>query len=181
LRDKVRDEAEGVVSGMRESGLRTVLLTGDREPPAKAVASHVGVDEVRASLLPEEKQAYIRERQAEGSRIVFVGDGTNDGPALAEAHVGVSLASRRNTVALETADAVLMEKGLSNLPFLLRLGKKTRSTINQNLLFFGLAFNAAMLALSATGVLTPILGALAHNAGSVMVVLNSARLLRARV
>ncbi|MHC5038766.1 MAG: heavy metal translocating P-type ATPase [Planctomycetota bacterium] len=178
LQDKVRDEAGDVVDWCRKDGLETVLLTGDQEAPAKAVASRVGLETFRASLMPGDKQDYIRERQVKGKRIAYVGDGTNDGPALAEAHLGVSLASRRDTVALETADAVLMEGGLRPLPFLLLLGRRTRRTINQNLLLFGLAFNAAMLALSATGILTPILGALAHNAGSVLVVLNSARLLR---
>ncbi|MHC4777261.1 MAG: heavy metal translocating P-type ATPase [Planctomycetota bacterium] len=141
LKDKLREEAPEVVAWMKGNGLDTVLLTGDREAPASAVGNSVGITDVRPSLLPEEKQAFIRELQGEGKRVVYVGDGTNDGPALAEAHVGVSLASRRNTVALETADAVFMEQGIRNLPFLLRLGRRTRSTINQNLVLFGLIFN----------------------------------------
>ena len=106
-----------------------------------------------------------------------MGDGANDGPALSVATVGVSLGSRHDTVALETAAVVLMRNSLSVLPFLFRLSRATTRTINQNLLLFGLVFNAAMLALSSVGILTPILGALAHNVGSVSVVINSARLL----
>jgi Zn2+/Cd2+-exporting ATPase len=112
--------------------------------------------------------------------VCYVGDGTNDGPALTVASVGVSIGSRRDTVALETADAVLMRGDLAGLPFLLRLGQATARTINVNLIAFGLMFNAAMLVLSASGVLTPVLGAIGHNLGSVAVVLNSARLLKFR-
>ena len=97
--------------------------------------------------------------------------------ALSTATVGVSLGSRHNTVALETAAVVLMRNGLAALPFLFRLARATTRTINQNLVLFGLLFNATMLVLSSRGILTPILGALAHNVGSVAVVLNSARLL----
>ncbi len=180
LRDRVRPEAAAVVRNLRELGLTTRMLTGDHEAPARAAAKAAGVEAVLSSMLPGQKQAAIREIQQGGRRVAYVGDGANDGPALAEAMVGVSLASRRNNVALETAHVVLMSGGLGRLPFLITLGRRTRRTICQNLLFFGLAFNAAMLALSALGVLTPVLGALAHNAGSVLVVLNSARLLRAR-
>jgi len=175
--DKLREEAPGVVTWVKDRGLKTVVLTGDQELPACMVAEAVGANDTRSSLMPGDKQSYIRNIQSNGQRVAYLGDGTNDGPALAEAHIGISLASRRNNVALETADAVLMSGGLERLPFLLKLGRITGRTINQNLLFFGLTFNAAMLALSTSGFLTPIGGALAHNAGSVLVVLNSARLL----
>ncbi len=178
IRDRIRPEAPSVIAEIRAMGMRVRLLTGDHAEPARAAAAAAGVDEVRASMLPGDKQIAVRESAGLGRRVAFVGDGANDGPALAEAHVGVSLASRRNNVALETADAVLMDGGLGRLPFLFEIGRRTRRTIMQNLLFFGLAFNAAMISLSALGVLSPVLGALAHNAGSVLVVLNSARLLR---
>jgi P-type E1-E2 ATPase len=180
LRDRVREEAGAVAGWARGAGIRTLLLTGDQEAPARAVASAVGVGETRAALLPADKLTAIRGLQEEGRTVAYIGDGTNDGPALAQAQLGVSLSSRCNTVALETAHAVLMEGGLSRLPFLIELGRRTVRTIYQNILVFGLALNAVMLTLSTLGYLTPVLAALAHNAGSVAVVLNSARLLGRR-
>jgi P-type E1-E2 ATPase len=178
LQDKVREESASVVAWADNQGMHTVLLSGDQEPPSRSVGEILKIRETRAALMPGDKQSYIKDKQEEGCKVAYAGDGTNDGPALAVAHLGISLASRRNNVALETADAVLMHQGLTHLPFLLELGRATGKVINQNLIFFGLAFNATMLVLSASGFLTPILGALAHNAGSVLVVLNSARLLR---
>jgi Cd2+/Zn2+-exporting ATPase len=179
--DEIRSEAANVVAELRTAGYRDIyMLSGD----AKVVASRVGKDlgipseQILAELLPEQKYDHLESLDKNGHRVCYVGDGTNDGPALARATVGVSIASRENTVALETADVVLMQNGLSALPFLLRLSKATTRTINQNLFLFGFLFNATMLALSGTGVLTPILGAVGHNIGSVAVVLNSARLLR---
>lgn len=173
--------ADGVVEQLRRDGFgRLLVLTGDLPPVAARVAEALGIAsaDVRAGQLPEQKYEALRELEVGGQRVCYVGDGTNDGPALAVASVGVSIGSRENTVALETADAVLMRGGLAQLPLLLQLGRRTARTINQNLILFGLLLNATLLTLSAAGVLTPILGALAHNAGSVAVVLNSARLLR---
>jgi Zn2+/Cd2+-exporting ATPase len=179
--DQLRSEAAGTLADLRNSGYGDIyMLTGD----ARTVAHRIGetldipTQNILAELLPEQKFERLEQFEEGGRRVCYVGDGTNDGPALARATVGVSIAARENTVALESADVVLMRDGLTALPFLLRLGKKTTRTINQNLLFFGLLFNAMMLVLSGTGVLTPILGAVGHNIGSVAVVLNSARLLR---
>ncbi|MFH1999838.1 MAG: cation-translocating P-type ATPase [Planctomycetota bacterium] len=181
LQDKVREESAGVVAWADNKGMHTVLLSGDQEQPSRSVGEALKFREIRAALMPGDKQRYIKNKQEEGYKVAYVGDGTNDGPALAVAHLGISLASRRNNVALETADVVLMHQGLTHLPFLMELGRATGKVINQNLILFGLAFNATMLVLSASGFLTPILGALAHNAGSVFVVLNSARLLRKKI
>jgi Zn2+/Cd2+-exporting ATPase len=180
IEDEARPEAGAVIRQLRSEGLRDIqMLTGDARTVALAVAERVGVEpeRVHAELLPEQKYERVRELERQGRRVCYVGDGTNDGPALSVATVGVSLGSRHSTVALETAAVVLMGNGLSRLPFLFRLCRATTRTINQNLFVFGLAFNAGMLALSSVGILTPILGALAHNVGSVAVVLNSARLL----
>jgi Zn2+/Cd2+-exporting ATPase len=181
LQDKLRDESGHVIAWANRSGMHTALLSGDQETPCRLVAETLMIRETKAAMMPGDKQSYIRRKKEEGLQVAYVGDGANDGPALAVADIGISLASRRNNVALETADAVLMHGGLTSLPFLFKLGRATGRVINQNLLLFGLAFNASMIALSATGFLTPILGALAHNAGSVLVVLNSARLLRKRI
>jgi len=183
LEDAVRPETSHTLRRLGEAGYgEIVVLTGDHPDAAHRVADELSIprDRVLAEMLPEDKYEYIRAREREGRRVCYVGDGTNDGPALAAATVGVSIGSRENTVALETADIVLMKDGLAPLPLLMRLAKRTRRTINENILAFGLAYNALMLILSAGGALTPILGALGHNIGSVAVVLNSARLLRFR-
>jgi len=180
IEDELRVESQVVIEQLRNEGIgRVEMLTGDSRRVALAVAERVGlsVEEVSAELLPEQKYARVEAIETAGHRLCYVGDGTNDGPALSMATVGVSLGSRHNTVALETASVVLMRNGLAALPFLFRLAKATTRTINQNLILFGLIFNATMLVLSSGGVLTPVLGALAHNLGSIAVVLNSARLL----
>ncbi len=183
LRDELRPEAHSAIEEVVALGLEPPLvLTGDLDSVAGRLTEDLGIpgERILAGLLPEDKYARLRDLEASGERVCYVGDGTNDGPALAVSSVGVSIGSRRDTVALETADAVLMRGDLTGLPFLLRLGQATARTINVNLFAFGLVFNVAMLMLSASGVLTPILGALGHNLGSVAVVLNSARLLRFR-
>jgi len=178
---EIRREAAGMLTQLRAAGYNDVrILTGDTRDASLHVGEQLAVPHrsIQAELLPEDKYRLIRGMGREGRHVCYVGDGTNDGPALAVAAVGVSIASRENTVALETADVVLMSDGLSALPFLMQLGKATTRTINQNLLCFGLAFNGTMLCLSGFGLLTPILAAAGHNLGSVAVVLNSARLLR---
>jgi Cd2+/Zn2+-exporting ATPase len=180
IEDEVRPEAREVIGELRAEGLREIrILSGDARPVALAVAAAVGVDpaDVFAELLPQQKYECVQDLERKYGRLCYVGDGANDGPALSVATVGVSLGSRHDTVALETAAVVLMRNSLSVLPFLFRLSRATTRTINQNLVLFGLVFNAAMLALSSAGILTPILGALAHNVGSVSVVINSARLM----
>ena len=179
--DEVRSEAADTLAELRQAGFGEIyMLTGDAKAVAHRVGESLGIppDRIFAELLPEQKYERLETFGKSGRRVCYVGDGTNDGPALAVASVGVSIASRENTVALETADVILMQDGLAALPFLLQLGKVTTRTINQNLLLFGLVFNATMLALSGLGILTPIMGAIGHNIGSVAVVLNSARLLR---
>lgn len=180
VEDEIRPETSETLERLRADGYGELhMLTGDADSVAHSVARRLRLPEtcVAAELLPDDKYRHIDALQKQGRCVCYVGDGTNDGPALAVASVGMSIGSRENTVALETAQVVLMSGGLGPLPFLLRLAKRTRRTINQNILIFGLAFNAVMLGLSATGVLTPILGAIGHNVGSVAVVLNSARLL----
>ncbi len=182
--DELRSEAADTLANLRKAGYDDIyMLTGDSRLVAHRVGDTLGIPSHRvlAELLPEQKYERLEMMEKEGRYVCFVGDGTNDGPALARAAVGVSIASRENTVALETADVVLMQDGIAALPFLLRLSKAASRTINQNLLLFGLLFNATMLALSGVGVLTPIMGAIGHNIGSVAVVLNSARLLRLQV
>jgi Zn2+/Cd2+-exporting ATPase len=183
VEDEIRPEASRIFADLHASGYDDLrMLTGDGKTAACRVAQKLGIppQQVLADLLPEQKYKCIESWEQRGRRVCYVGDGTNDGPALAVASVGVSIASRENTVALENAHVVLMRDGLAGLPFLLRLSKATTQTIHQNIILFGLLFNAAMLCLSTLGLLSPILGAVGHNLGSVAVVLNSAKLLRYR-
>jgi Cd2+/Zn2+-exporting ATPase len=183
IEDEIRPEALPTLANLRGAGYRDIyMLTGDAETSARRVGEDLEISphQVRAQLLPDDKYRFIESMERRGRRVCYVGDGTNDGPALAVASVGVSIGSRENNVALETANVVLMRDGLAPFPFLFELSKATTRTINQNLILFGLLVNAAMLLLSGLGFLTPILGAAGHNAGSVAVVLNSARLLRFR-
>ncbi len=181
LEDEIRPGTGAVLKGLAESGFCDwVVLTGDHQTVAHRVAEQLNIPQAQVfpHLLPKDKYAHVQALEAAGKRVCYIGDGANDGPALAAASVGVSIGARENTVALETADIVLMKNGLEALPFLLRLSKATRRTIHQNIFLFGLVYNALMLICSAGGLLTPILGAFGHNVGSIAVVLNSARLLR---
>jgi Cd2+/Zn2+-exporting ATPase len=181
IEDGLRPESPGIIKRLRTIGIGVGMLTGDAKGVASVVARRCGIPAtaVNAELLPAQKQAFLRTCQDGGKRVCFVGDGTNDAPALASADIGVSIGSRKDTVALETAHVVLMRDGLEYLPHVLGLGRHTKRTISVNL-FIAIAFSIAMFVLAGTGVLTPILGAIAHNAGSIIVILNSARLIRFR-
>lgn len=179
--DELRSETASTLASLRQHGYSDIyMLTGDSKAVASRVGEKLGIPphQILAELLPEQKYEYLETLERNGRRVCYVGDGTNDGPALARATVGVSIAARENTIALETADVLLMQDSLDSLPLLLSLSKATVRTINQNIFLFGLLLNAAMLALSGVGVLTPVIGAIGHNVGSVAVVMNSARLLR---
>lgn len=178
LQDQLRPESAAVVDLLRREGIGTVvMLTGDHEDVARRVAAEAGIpeDAVYAGLLPEQKQEFVEALQNDGRGVCFVGDGTNDGPALARADVGVGIGSREDTVALETSHVVLMHGGLAALPGFIRLGKRTARTISANVLF-ALLFSFAMMALAAFGLLSPAGGAIAHQAGTLAVLANSAGL-----
>jgi heavy metal translocating P-type ATPase len=178
FRDQPRAEARDALAEMRELGVdRLVLLTGDREGIARQVGEALAVDEVVAEVLPARKLEVVREEQARGRSVMMVGDGVNDAPALAGADVGVAIGAEVNEVALGGADVALLGADLGRLPRLLRLADLTRRVIGQNVwLAFG--FAALLIALSASGVLAPLSGALAQSAAVVAVVANSARILR---
>jgi Cd2+/Zn2+-exporting ATPase len=135
----------------------------------------VGLTDAWAELKPEDKLRMIEDFQVKGEVVVYVGDGINDAPALARANVGIAMGEVGTDVALETADIVLMHDDISKLPFLVQLSRRTLKTIKWNIAF-GLIFNAVAVLASGGGVLTPIMGALVHNIGSVLVVLSSASL-----
>ncbi|MEA2586011.1 MAG: Zn2+/Cd2+-exporting ATPase, partial [Thermomicrobiales bacterium] len=175
--DVVRPGAAEAMRALKRLGIaRTVMLTGDNRRVADAIAAQVGIDEVEAELLPEEKLATIRRLMAHGP-VAMVGDGVNDAPALATATLGVAMGAAGTDVALETADVVLMADDLTKLPYAIALSRRTRRTIVQNLTF-SLAVIAVLVA-SALSIGIPLpLGVVGHEGSTIVVVLNGLRLLR---
>ena len=174
--DQVRPTAGPAVKAFRALGLKHLaMLSGDHAASAQRTAGQIGLEEVHAGLKPEDKLVIIRREQAQGRPVMYVGDGINDAPALAAADVGVAMGAAGTEVALETADVALIHDDVSQLPFLIKLGRRTIWIIKANIAF-GLAFNAAAVVASGSGLLTPIAAAITHNIGSVLVVLASASL-----
>lgn len=168
--DKVRPEAKEAVEALRGLGFQFGLLSGDHEAVARAVAEEVGIEEVKAPLLPSEKVEAVLASQAFGA-VAMVGDGINDAPALAAASVGIAMGSGTD-LAKETADVSIVGGDLRKIPWLIRLARATRRTIRGNL-FWAFFYNALGLTLAALGALTPILAALAMVISSLFVILNS--------
>ena len=177
LADAVRAGAAGAVAGMESLGVRPVLLTGDAQAAARAVADEVGIREVEAGCLPENKLAYVERTEAAGKKVAMVGDGVNDAPALARSFVGVAVGGAASDIAMEAADIAVVGGGVEGLPHLLALSQKTMRRIRANLTF-SMTLNFIAIALAIAAVLDPVTGALVHNCGSVFVVVNSALLLR---
>lgn len=173
--DTIRPGASEAVEHLHALGIeRVVMLTGDRPQEAQRLAGAVGIDAWRARLLPEQKVAWIRGARDEGKRVAMAGDGVNDAPALAAADLGIVMGGTGTAVAAETADIALMRGDIGQLPTAIAVSQMTLRGIKQNLLF-ALVWNLAGIALAATGLLGPIAAALAHNLGSVAVVVNAAR------
>ena len=175
LADTPRPEAKDALAELAEAGVATCLLTGDHAATAAAVAHALGVTEVKAELLPEQKAAAIEELQRDGRLACMVGDGVNDAVALKTAHVGIAMGGAGSDIAVEAADIALVGDDLSKLAYLKRLATACVNIVKLNITV-SMCINAVAIALSALGVLTPVTGALVHNAGSVLVVLNAALL-----
>lgn len=177
--DTVRPEVAAALKQLKRLGVRRLLLlTGDHERVAAAIAGELGI-EFRAGLLPEDKIAAIRELQAQGAVVMMVGDGVNDGPALAQADVGVAMGATGTGVALEAADVALMRDDWAMVPEAIRLGRRAAGTIRQNL-GFAAAYNAVGISLAFLGLLPPVWAAAAQSVPDVAIMLNSARLARVR-
>ena len=176
--DVIRPEAAAAVAAIRRMGMRTVLLTGDWTSIAKEVGARLGVDEVLAELLPEQKLGKVRELQAAGKRVAMVGDGINDAPALAQADVGIAMGSGTD-VARESADVVLLGNDLLKLVETLRIARRCRGIIWQN--FAGtLVVDGLGILLAAFSFLNPLLAALIHVSSELLFIMNSTRLLPSR-
>ena len=178
LADEPRPEASAAILMLKRCGIQSiVILTGDNEHTARAVAKHLGVDEFKAELMPEDKVAAVRELENKGRRVAFVGDGVNDAPALAAATVGVVMGAAGSDVALETADIALMADDLSHLPFAMRVSRATASVLRQNI-FFSIAIKAVFLVLALVGWATLWMAVAADMGASLAVIVNGLRLLR---
>lgn len=180
MADQLRDDAVSAVGRMRDMGMKIVLLTGDRRRTAENIAKAVGIEDVYAECLPEEKLRIIREYQESGTAICMVGDGVNDAAALKRATVGIAMGGIGSDIAVDAADIVLVKDDVQNISHLLSLAKRTMKTINWNL-GLSMLLNFAAIYLAITGVLNPVLGALVHNVGSVAVIINSSLLLGKKV
>jgi P-type E1-E2 ATPase len=178
LRDQPRAEAREALQAVRALGIsRLILLTGDRAAAASEVGAALGMDEVVAEVLPAQKLEVVRAEQAAGRTVMMVGDGVNDALALGGADVGVAIGAELNEVALGGADVALLGTDLGRIPRLIGLADITRRVIGQNVwLAFGLS--VILLALAARGVLDPLTGALSQSVAVLVVVANSARILR---
>lgn len=175
LSDVLRPEAKDMVSRLSDMHTRTVLLTGDHQKTADYFAQQVGISEVRAELLPEEKVQGIAKLQAEHHKVCMIGDGVNDAPALKTADVSVAMGSMGSDIAIDAAEVALMSDDLSKIPYLKRLSNATVQTIKASIAL-SMCINFAAIVLSLMEVLTPTTGALVHNAGSCFVVLIAALL-----
>jgi len=177
VRDKIRPEAFAAMAGLRAAGIpHLVMLTGDNEPVAATVARAVGLSEWRSRLLPEQKFEWIRHLRARGYHVAMVGDGINDAPALALADVGIAMGTAGSDVAIEAADIALASDNLEHVATTVRLSRRTIHLIRQN---YGIALgvNSAGIVAGVFGALNPLLAAVLHNLSTLLVVLNSTRLI----
>ena len=176
LRDDIRPQAASVISELRGEGLTTVVLTGDRRAAAEHLRDELKLDDVRAELKPEQKVAAIRELTEQGKKVAMIGDGVNDAPSLAVAHIGVAMGARGSDAALEQADVVLMHDRLENFLAAFRLSQRARSIIRQNL-FISLGTVVVLVSFALAGKIPLTLGVVGHEGSTVVVVMNSLRLL----
>ena len=178
LEDKTRAEAREALAELKESGVRRIaMISGDRQAVAARVALEIGCEEARGECLPEDKVEFVRGIKAKGYKVAIVGDGVNDAPALAAGDIGIAMGAAGSEVAIHSATIALMNNDLRRLPFLVKLSRSTRAVINQNFMF-GVAFIVGGMTLSALSYVPPVMAAAMHTAGSLIVVFNSARLVR---
>lgn len=177
LSDTIREDAAEAVKCLKEMKIReTCLLTGDHEAAARHIQQVSGIDTMHCDLLPEQKLAYVREAKEHAS-VIVVGDGINDALALSEADIGIAMGAMGSDTAIQSADIALMNNSLQNIPFAIALSEKTRSIIYQNIVIAFL-ISAIMILLAASGLISALAGAIFHNAGAFIILINSGRLLK---
>ena len=175
LSDVIREDSKDMIERLHELGTEIILLTGDNSETANYFAGQVGIGKVFGNLLPEEKLSWIEKLKSEGKKVCMIGDGVNDAPALKTADVSVAMGSVGSDVAIEAADIALLGDDIGKIPYLKKLSNSTLFTIKANIVM-SMAINAAAIICSVLGLLNPVTGAIVHNAGSCLVVLNAALL-----
>ena len=178
MQDKTRAEAKDALVELKEAGVRRIsMVSGDRQPVATRVAAEIGVEEAKGDCLPQDKVNFVHAVKAKGYKVAVIGDGVNDAPALAAGDIGIAMGAAGSEVAIHSATIALMNNDLRRLPFLVKLSRSTRAVINQNFLF-GVLFIIVGLTVTSFGIIGPIVAAVLHNVGSLIVIFNSARLVR---
>ena len=177
LSDTLREESAQMIRSLCQNRVEPVLLTGDNPAAAGTIAGELGIREIHAGCLPEDKLRYIDRCQQAGQPVCMIGDGINDAPALKRATVGIAMGGVGSDIAVDAADIALVDDEVRKLPHLIALSRRMMTTIRLNLAF-SMGLNFLAIALAITSVLNPVTGALVHNAGSVLVIINSALLLR---
>ncbi|BCO31297.1 cadmium transporter ATPase [Thiohalobacter sp. COW1] len=179
IADPLRPEAAEAIAGLKRAGIhKVIMLTGDNPRTAQAIAAQAGIDEVFAELKPEDKTRKVKELDQEYGRVAMVGDGVNDAPALAAAHVGIAMGAAGTDVALETADVALMADDLSRLPYLIRFSRRNWNVIRQNLAL-SVAVISALIIGAVSGVFSLPIAVLAHEISEFVVIASGLRMLRA--
>ena len=175
LSDVIREDSKSMINNLHDLGSETILLTGDNIETANYFASQVGIGKVYGNLLPEEKLSWIEKLKNEGKKVCMIGDGVNDAPALKTADVSVAMGSVGSDVAIDAADIALLGDDIGKIPYLKKLSNSTLFTIKANITI-SMIINGVAIVCSVLGLLNPVTGAIVHNAGSCLVVLNAALL-----
>ena len=179
LSDVLRNESGQMITKLSELGVMPVLLTGDNKNAAESIAKTLHISEYRAECLPEDKLKYIDKSEKENKLVCMIGDGINDAPALKRATVGIAMGGIGSDIAVDAADIALVDDEVKELPHLVALSKRMMTTIKLNMTF-SMCLNFVAIILAIIGTLNPVVGALVHNAGSVLVIINSSLLLKWR-
>ena len=177
LSDTLRRESRAMIDEIRSLGVEPVLLTGDNQNAAENIAKQLNISEIKSNCLPEDKLNFIDSSQKKGCAVAMIGDGINDAPALKRSDIGIAMGGVGSDIAVDAADIALVDDEVKELPHLLALSKRMMKTIKINLTF-SMTLNFAAIVFAITGILNPVVGALVHNAGSVLVIINSALLLK---